>query len=75
MAHQADRTPDLPYLMTADELGEFLRRSRRAIYTMKDRGQLPRPVRIGRRVLFRRNDVLEWLDAKLRAPSSSGGRR
>ena len=52
----------LPPMLTADEAGELLRKSRKGIYTMVDRGQLPGVTRIGRRLLFRRDDVIRWLD-------------
>ena len=47
---------------------EPLRTTRRAIYAMVDRHQLPGVIRIRRRVLFRADDLLHWLDQK-RAPS------
>ena len=57
-----------PLLLTVDEAAELLRTSRRAIYMMLERHQLPGVTRIGRRVLFRSADLLDWLDQK-RAPS------
>ena len=58
----------LPTLLTVDEAADLLRTSRRAIYMMLERRQLPGVTRIGRRVLFRSADLLNWLDQK-RAPS------
>lgn len=58
----------LPMLLSADEVAELLRTSRRAVYTMLERGQLPGAVRIGRRVLFRSDDLVGWL-AGCRTPS------
>ena len=58
----------LPLLLTVDEAAALLRTSRRAIYMMLERHQLPGVTRIGRRVLFRSADLLDWLDQK-RAPS------
>jgi excisionase family DNA binding protein len=57
-----------PILLTIDETAALLRTSRRAIYIMVERRQLPGVTRIGRRVLVRRADLLDWLDQK-RAPS------
>ncbi|MAG70087.1 MAG: transcriptional regulator [Acidobacteria bacterium] len=58
----------LPHLLTSAEVAALLRTSRKATYAMITRGQLPGVVRIGRRVLIRQSDLLEWLDQK-RAPS------
>ena len=62
------RERTLPVLITVDEAADLLRTSRRAIYMMLERRQLPGVTRIGRRVLFRSADLLDWLDQK-RAPS------
>ena len=59
---------DLPLLLTVDETATLLRTTRRAIYIMIERHQLPGVTRVGRRVLFRSADLLDWLDQK-RAPS------
>jgi len=68
--HRADehRRPVFPVLLTIDEAAELLRTTRRAIYAMVERRQLPGVIRIRRRVLFRADDLLDWLDQK-RAPS------
>jgi excisionase family DNA binding protein len=58
-----------PVLLTVGEVADLLRTTRRAIYVMVERRQLPGLIRIGRRVLFRADDLLDWLDQK-RAPSS-----
>ena len=60
-------------LLTPGELASLLRVSRKAIYAMHSRGELSGvAVKIGRRLRFRREEVLEWLG---RAPSSPGARR
>ena len=58
----------LPLLLTVDEAAALLRTTRRAIYMMLERGQLPGVTRIGRRVLFRSDALLHWLEQKS-APS------
>ncbi len=61
--------PKIPQvLLTAEETADLLRTSRKAIYVMAERGQLPGVTRIGRRLLVRRDALLDWLDQK-RAPS------
>ena len=59
---------ELPFLLTTAELANLLRTTKKAIYSMVERGQLPGVTRIGRRLMFRRNDLLRWLDES-RAPS------
>jgi excisionase family DNA binding protein len=58
----------LPVLLTADEAAELLRTTRRGIYAMIERRQLPGVIRVRRRVLLRADDLLDWLNQK-RAPS------
>jgi len=53
-----------PILLTPTEVAELLRTSRKAIYTMIERAQLPGIVRIGRRVLIREDALLDWLRQK-----------
>jgi excisionase family DNA binding protein len=62
------RRVSLPGLLTVDEVADLLRTTRRAIYAMIERRQLPGVIRIRRRVLVRADDLLHWLDQK-RAPS------
>ncbi|WP_045117336.1 helix-turn-helix domain-containing protein [Plesiocystis pacifica] len=54
----------LPYLLNADEVAALLRVSRKAVYCMVDRGELPGVTRIGRRVRFHRDSLLGWLEAQ-----------
>ena len=66
-AHEL-RPAGLPVLLTVDEASDLLRTTRRAIYAMIERRQLPGVIRVRRRVLLRADDLLDWLDQK-RAPS------
>jgi excisionase family DNA binding protein len=59
-------------LLTPSEVAELLRTTRKAIYSMVERGQLPGIVRIGRRVLVREDALLDWLRQKS-TPSLEGG--
>src|SRR5688572_20726467 len=62
------RHRQLPILLTVDEAADLLRTTRRAIYAMIARRQLPGVVRVRRRVLLRTDDLLHWLQQKC-APS------
>jgi excisionase family DNA binding protein len=62
------RERELPLLLNVDETAEILRSSRMAVYAMVSRQQLPGVTRIGRRLLVRSEDLLEWLNQR-RAPS------
>jgi excisionase family DNA binding protein len=53
-----------PPLLTASEVAVVLRTSRKAVYAMAERAQLPGITRIGRRLLVRRDDLLSWLDER-----------
>ena len=55
---------NLPLFSTIDETATLLRTTRKAIYSMIERGQLPGVTRIGRRVLIRTSDLLHWLRQK-----------
>jgi excisionase family DNA binding protein len=57
-----------PILATPDEAAALLRTTRKAVYSMAERGLLPGVTRIGRRLLFRTDALLNWLDQKS-APS------
>ena len=61
-------TTTQPMLLTADETADLLRTTRKGVYAMAERGQLPGVTRIGRRLLVRRDALVDWLDQK-RAPS------
>jgi excisionase family DNA binding protein len=65
----------LPVLHTATDVAAMLCTSPKAVYTMVERGQLPGAIRVGRRLLFRREPLLEWLSEKSGAPSPIGDRR
>ncbi len=60
-AVNVDDAHELPMLLTVDDAAALLRTTRRAIYAMIARRQLPGVVRIRRRVLVRSDDLLHWL--------------
>ena len=55
---------EYPVLLTVDEAAVLLRTTRKAIYSLIERRQVPGVTRIGRRVLFRADDLLDWLRQK-----------
>ena len=61
-------TAGLPQILTADEVAALLRTSRKAIYAMVERGQLPGVPRVRRRLLVRAGELVDWLNQK-RTPS------
>lgn len=65
---------DLPRLLTVDEAAEFLRTTRRAVYAMIERGQLRGIIRLRRRILFRADELVHWIDQK-HAPSLQENQR
>lgn len=60
-------------LMTPDEVAAALKKTRKAVYAMLERGLLPAPVRVGRRVLFRRVDMVGYLRERLAASPGGDG--
>ena len=54
----------LPPMLTAEEVAAHLRTSRKAVYDMVQRGQLPSVTRVGRRLLFRADALLKWIDGR-----------
>ncbi len=58
-----------PLMMTAEELAGTLCVSKRQVWRLKAKGDIPKPVNIGRSVRWRRSDILEWIAKG--CPSSS----
>ncbi|NVB37269.1 helix-turn-helix domain-containing protein [Pseudenhygromyxa sp. WMMC2535] len=64
MARRSRRLPgfeDLPLLLQADEVAQLLRVSRKAVYAMVERGEIPGVTKLGRRLRFRRDALEAWL--------------
>jgi excisionase family DNA binding protein len=61
-------TPDaVPRLMTAQEVAEMLRVPRSTVYELARRRRIPF-IKVGRRTLFARHTLLEWIAAQTVAP-------
>lgn len=52
----------VPHLMTVDEVAEMLRTTRKAVYALIYKGALPGVVRLSRRLLIDRGDLVEWIN-------------
>ena len=64
------KRPDgLPIYLTADDAADLLRTSRKAIYVMVERRQIPGVRKIGKRLLIRAEILLSWIEDQQGAPS------
>ena len=54
---------DLMLILTAAEFCGVLRVSRATFARLNSTGRIPRPVRLGRRTLWLRSEVVAWTDA------------
>lgn len=55
-------TGGLPLYLKPEEAADLLRTSRKAVYALIERRQLPGVTRLGRRVLIRSDRLVSWLD-------------
>jgi excisionase family DNA binding protein len=57
-------------VLTAQEVADlYLRTTRKAVYALVQKGQVPGALRIGRRLLFRRDMLLAWISKQtIRTP-------
>jgi excisionase family DNA binding protein len=51
-----------PVLLTVKEVAETLGFSERTVYRLADSGAMPRPVKIGAAVRWRRNELDQWIE-------------
>jgi len=51
-------------MLTIEELAAELRTTPAAIYAARHRGDGPIGIRVGRRLLFTRRDIADWLDSR-----------
>ena len=58
-------TPDAgpPLAYTANDLSTLLKCSKRHIAALNSSGRLPRPIRLGRSIRWRADEIREWLAA------------
>lgn len=62
------RPPTANFLLTVEDVAEFLSTSRKGVYAQVARGQLPGVVWVGHRMLFRPEPLHQWLHGKRRSP-------
>jgi excisionase family DNA binding protein len=67
--HTASREPEL---LTITEAAELLRAPVATLRYWRHLGTGPRSFRLGRRVLYRRDDLRTWIDAPHRQGDSGG---
>jgi excisionase family DNA binding protein len=61
--------------LTANEAADFLRTTRKAIYTLAERGALPGARRFGRRLLVNRADLVRSIEkGSVSSSTKDGGR-
>lgn len=53
----------LPLLLNAREVAALLRTSTKTIYNLSEQGRLPGVFRFGRKLLFRRDVLVRWIEA------------
>jgi excisionase family DNA binding protein len=60
----------VPEYMTIGEAADLLRRPVQTLYAWRHRGVGPPARKLGRSLLYRRADVIAWIDAQPLAPSA-----
>ncbi len=52
-------------ILTVRDLAKLLKTSEKAIYAMYQRGHIEGAFRLGRRLLFKRDIILNWIENKI----------
>jgi excisionase family DNA binding protein len=63
-------TVQFPRLLRVEEVADLLRTTRKAVYCMIHRGEVPGVIRVNRRVLVDARTLLSWLDQRLAVSSN-----
>ena len=58
-----NKSPQNPLLLSADQAAAFLGIGRSHLYSLHSSGRLPLPVKLGRRTLWRRDELSAWVAA------------
>jgi len=62
-------------LLSAAEVAHVLSLGKRTIWSLLSRGTFPKPVRVGRRRLWRTSEISRWVEEAGTAEQRSAGRR
>ena len=65
---QEATSPDLPAILTVDELATLLRVNRKTAYDAIAEGRIPGARRVGRVIRVSRDTVLQWIHGQMRDP-------
>ena len=63
MSNPKQVEPNQCLAIPASDVAQLLNVSERHVWTLNSSGRLPRPFRLGRRVLWSRAEIEAWLDA------------
>ena len=58
-------------LLTIDEVGEMLRKSNAQLRWMRHNGSGPKSAKLGGRIMYREQDVIDWVNAAFDAQESA----
>lgn len=53
---------DMPDLLTIDQLADYLELPKSTLYQWRSRQRGPRSLTVGRRIRYRKTDVIKWLE-------------
>lgn len=70
--------PSRPELLDVGDVANLLTCSKRTVYRLSDADRMPRPVKLGALVRWRRGEILDWIDEgcrDLRGANGKAGRR
>lgn len=62
-------------LLTIDQVAEALGCSRRNVARLHDRGAIPQPVKLGKRLRWRRGEIETWIEEGLPTQANRSPRR
>ena len=71
IASQSESTESEPLLVTAKQVAKLMQMSTRSLWRLRSAGEIPEPLRIGRSVRWRLNDVKNWIAAGCLPPKTS----